>query len=88
VRALLQDQYRFDDVIEGTVVQPGRDLGDVLTTRVERYGVQGGVEGVVASLIGSARGLSALQTGLVRSYAFAMIAGVAVLGAVLALAVR
>jgi len=88
VRALLQDQYRFDEAIEGAVVQPGRDLGDVLTTRVERYGVQGGVEGVVAGVIQSARGLSALQSGLIRAYVAAMIAGVAILGAVLALAVR
>ncbi len=88
VRGVLHDQYRFDDAIEGAVVQPGRDLGDVLTARVERVGVQGAVEGAVAVVVGAARGLSSLQTGLVRSYAFAMIAGVAVIGAVLALAVR
>jgi NADH-quinone oxidoreductase subunit L len=87
-RALLHDQYRFDDAFEGAVVQPGRDLGDALTGRVERYGVQGAVEGVVLGVVGAARGLSALQSGLIRSYAFAMIAGVAILGAVLALAVR
>jgi NADH-quinone oxidoreductase subunit L len=83
-RALLHDQYRVDDVLEEGVVQPGRDLGDALTT-VERRGIQGSVEGVVVALVGAARGLSALQTGLVRSYAFAMIAGAAVLGAIFAL---
>jgi NADH-quinone oxidoreductase subunit L len=87
-RAVLHDQYRFDEVFEDAVVQPGRDLGDVLTDRVERYGVQGAVEGAVVSLVGSARGLSALQNGLIRAYAFAMIAGVAIVGAVLALVVR
>ncbi|WP_217914338.1 NADH-quinone oxidoreductase subunit L [Miltoncostaea marina] len=88
LRGLLADQYRFDEVFEEAVVQPGRDLGDTLTRDVERVGVQGAVEGTVRSLIGTARGLSVLQSGLVRSYAFAMVAGVAVLGAVLAVAVR
>jgi len=87
-RQLLADQYRFDDVIEDAVVQPGRDLGDSLTGRVERYGVQGSIEGAVASVVCAARGLSVLQTGLIRSYVFAMVAGVAIIGVVFALAVR
>jgi NADH-quinone oxidoreductase subunit L len=87
-RDLLQDQYRFDEVYEEAVVQPGRDLGDVLTTRVERYGVEGSIEGVVRTVIDAGRGLRTVQSGLVRSYAFAMIGGVAVVGAVLVLAMR
>jgi NADH-quinone oxidoreductase subunit L len=83
-RALLHDQYRVDDVLEEGVVQPGRDLGDALTT-FERRGVQGSVEGVVVGLVGAARGLSVMQSGLVRAYAFAMIAGAAVIGAIFAL---
>jgi hypothetical protein len=35
--------------------------------------------------VGAARGLSVMQSGLVRAYAFAMIAGAAVIGAILAL---
>jgi NADH-quinone oxidoreductase subunit L len=87
-RQLLQDQYRFDDVYEEAVIQPGRDLGDVFTTTVERYGVQGSIEGVVRSTIDFGRGLRVVESGLVRAYAFAMIGGVAVVGAVLALAFR
>jgi NADH-quinone oxidoreductase subunit L len=87
-RDLLQDQYRFDEVYEEAVVQPGRDLGDVLTTRVERYGVQGSIEGVVRTVVDAGRGLRIAESGLVRAYAFAMIGGVAVVGAVLALAIR
>jgi NADH-quinone oxidoreductase subunit L len=87
-RAVLADQYRFDDVFEEAVVQPGRDLGDTLTRGVERRGVDGGVLGVARSLYAAARGLSLAQSGLVRSYAFAMIAGAAILGAIFALAVR
>ena len=32
-RELLADQYRFDEVYEEAVVQPGRDLGDALARR-------------------------------------------------------
>jgi NADH-quinone oxidoreductase subunit L len=87
-RELLLDQYRFDDVYEQAVVQPGRDLGDVMTRDVERYGVQGAMEGVARSLIDAGRGLRATESGLVRAYAFAMIAGAAVLGVIFTLAMR
>jgi len=88
VRSVLTDQYRFDEIYEEAVIQPGRDLGDALTGGVERYGAQGAVEGVVRGLIDTGRGLSVLQTGLVRSYTFAMVAGVVVLGLVFSLALR
>ena len=87
-RELLADQYRFDDVYEQAVVEPGRDLGDVLTGDVERYGVQGSMEGVARSLVDAGRGLRAAQSGLVRAYAFAMIAGAAILGVIFTLAMR
>ena len=87
-RELLADQYRFDEVYEQAAIQPGRDLGDVMTRDVERYGVQGAVEGVARSIVEFGRGLRVVQTGLVRSYAFAMIAGAAVVGVIFTLAVR
>ncbi|MGB3099573.1 MAG: NADH-quinone oxidoreductase subunit L [Solirubrobacterales bacterium] len=87
-RTLLADQYRFDEVYEEALIQPGRDLGDVLTDPVERYGVQGTVEGVVRGVIDTGRGLRVVQTGLVRSYAFAMVAGVVAVGIIFSLAVR
>jgi NADH-quinone oxidoreductase subunit L len=87
-RDLLQDQYRFDEVFEEAVVQPGRELGDVLTARVERVGVEGSIAAVVRTLVDAGRGLRVVESGLVRAYAFAMIAGVAIVGAVLALAIR
>jgi NADH-quinone oxidoreductase subunit L len=87
-RTVLADQYRFDEVYEQAVVQPSRDLGDVMTGDVERYGVQGAMEGVARSLVDAGRGLRATQSGLVRAYAFAMIAGAAVLGVIFVLAMR
>ena len=87
-RALLTDQYRFDEVYEEALIQPGRDLGDTLTTGFERYGAQGAVEGVVRGVIDTGRGLRIAQTGLVRSYAFAMVAGVVAVGIIFSLAMR
>ncbi len=88
VRALLADQYRFDEAYEEAVVQPGRDLGDVLSGGVERYGVQGTLEGVVRGVLDTGRGLRAVQTGLVRSYVLAMIAGLVAVGVIFSLAMR
>jgi NADH-quinone oxidoreductase subunit L len=87
-RELLADQYRFDEVYEEAVVQPGRDLGDTMTRDVERWGVQGPMEGVARGLVDMGRGLRAAQSGLVRSYAFAMVAGAAVIGVIFVLTMR
>jgi len=87
-RAVLADQYRFDEVYEEVLIQPGRDLGDALTNGVERYAVQGTVEGVVRGFLDMGRGLRAAQTGLVRSYVFAMIAGLVAVGVIFSLAMR
>jgi NADH-quinone oxidoreductase subunit L len=87
-RELLLDQYRFDEVYEETLVQPGRDVGDTLARDVERFGIQGSVLAVVRGLIEGGEGLRVLQSGLVRAYAFAMVAGAAVVGLIFILATR
>jgi len=87
-RELLADQYRFDEVYEEAVIQPGRDLGDALERDVEAPAVEGAMVGAVRALTDAGRGLRAAQTGLVRSYAFAMVAGAAVVGVVFVLALR
>jgi NADH-quinone oxidoreductase subunit L len=87
-RELLADQYRFDEVYEEAVVQPGRDVGDTLTSDVEGPAVEGALVGAARALTDAGRGLRAAQTGLVRTYAFAMVAGAAVVGVVFVLALR
>ena len=87
-RELLADQYRFDEVYEEAVVQPGRDLGDALARDVEAPAVEGGLVAVARVLTDFGRGLRAAQTGLVRSYAFAMVAGAAIVGVIFVLAMR
>jgi NADH-quinone oxidoreductase subunit L len=87
-RAVLGDAYRFDDLIEQSVVQPSRDLGDSLTRGVEPKGVQGIVTATVGTMRDTASALRAAQTGLVRTYAFALVAGATLVGVVLVLAMR
>jgi NADH-quinone oxidoreductase subunit L len=87
-RRLLLDEWRFDAVYEEALIQPGRDLGDVMAHEAERYGAQGAMEGVARSLIETGRGLSWAQSGLVRAYAFAMVAGAAVVGVIFILALH
>ncbi|HEX5416985.1 MAG TPA: hypothetical protein VFZ25_15080, partial [Chloroflexota bacterium] len=65
-----------------------RDLGDVMGHEGERYGFQGAMEGVARSLIETGRGLSWAQSGLLRAYAFVMIAGAAVVGVIFILALH
>jgi hypothetical protein len=46
------------------------------------------MEGVARGLVDMGRGLRAAQSGLVRSYAFAMVAGAAVIGVIFVLTMR
>jgi NADH-quinone oxidoreductase subunit L len=83
-RRLLDDQYRFDHVYDRAVVGPTRDLADYLYDRSEKNFIDGLVRGAIGVARGSAMALRAAQDGLVRTYVFVMIAGVAGLGALLA----
>ena len=75
-RELLEDAYRFDEVYDEMFVQPGRLAGEHLRDDAESLVIQAPITGVVAAMRGIARGLSWAQSGLVRTYAFAMAAGV------------
>jgi hypothetical protein len=55
---------------------------------VEGPAVEGALVGVARALTDVGRGLRAAQTGLVRTYAFAMVAGAAIVGVVFVLALR
>jgi NADH-quinone oxidoreductase subunit L len=68
--------YRVDDLYQVAVVRPLRALGDLLARAVEAKAIDGTVNGLarLAGLAGD--GLRRLQSGLVRHYALAMLAGV------------
>lgn len=88
LRGLLLDQYRFDHVYESAVIQTGRDLGDSLERNFERPIASGVPTGAARTAVLIGRGLRLAQSGLVRTYVFAMVAGVAILGVVFVLVIR
>jgi NADH-quinone oxidoreductase subunit L len=73
---LIYQKYYVDRGYMEAVVKPLRMLGGFLSQAVEPLGIDGAVNGL-ARLIGLAgQGLSRLQTGVLRTYALAMLLGV------------
>jgi NADH-quinone oxidoreductase subunit L len=86
-RGVMRDAWRFDEAYDDIVVDPGRELADVMINKVEPDGPQGIITGTTALVRGTARVVSASQSGLVRAYVFWMVLGIAVAGIILALVV-
>jgi NADH-quinone oxidoreductase subunit L len=72
---LLYEGYHLDRAYSEAVVKPLRALGDWLSGPIEERGLDGAVEGLAWLLGLAGQGLRRLQTGLVRSYALAMLFG-------------
>jgi NADH-quinone oxidoreductase subunit L len=81
-RAFLEDAYRFDEIYDELVVHPGRVSGERLRDVAEPLAVMGATAGVAAAVTAAARGLRAMQSGLVRTYAFALTAGLVLVAVV------
>ncbi len=77
-RSVLNRAWLFDEIYDATAVAPTRELGDTLLRTGEPGVAQGIVTGSLATVGSAGRVLGRVQTGLVRSYAFAMVAGVVV----------
>jgi NADH-quinone oxidoreductase subunit L len=88
LRAFLQAGWRLDEVYDQAVVQTSRDLGEE-GVRVIEPRFSNGIPATAAGAVqAGARGLRGAETGLVRSYAFALVAGAAIVGGILILVVR
>ena len=74
-RAFLEEAYRFDELYDDLIVHPGRVAGERLRDVAEPVAVMGPMAWVAAAVTGAARGLRVVQSGLVRTYAFAVAAG-------------
>ena len=86
-RRVMGDAYDFDRAYDDVFVEPGRELGTVLLDDMEPRGPQGLVTGTVAVIRDTSRVIGASENGLVRTYAFGIVAGVALAGVVLAIVV-
>jgi NADH-quinone oxidoreductase subunit L len=85
-RRILEQAYRFDEAYEEAVVAPGRDLGDVLLGGVEPRGVQGIIGAAVGGVREAAVALRAAQSGLLRTYIWALLLGAVAVGVIIAVA--
>ena len=86
IRHLLLEQWLFDPAYESVIIQPGRDLGDAAIRTAEPEFTQGIVTAATGATMSGARGLHRIEGGLVRTYAFALIAGAAIVGLIVILA--
>jgi NADH-quinone oxidoreductase subunit L len=73
---LVYNKYYVDEAYTQAVVKPLRMLGDVLADAVEERSIDRAVRGLARVVDRAGEGLRRLQTGLVRHYALAMLAGV------------
>jgi NADH-quinone oxidoreductase subunit L len=78
VPAILARRFYFDDAIDWIFVKPAVAIGDVISKVVEPRLIDGLVRDVVWAVNGLGLEVRALQSGLVRSYAFLMVGGVVV----------
>jgi NADH-quinone oxidoreductase subunit L len=83
VRAGRRDLYG-DAFNEAVFMRPGQQLTSGLV-RLETTGIDGTVNGTAAAISGLSSRLRRVQNGFVRSYALTMMAGAAVVGAVIIL---
>jgi NADH-quinone oxidoreductase subunit L len=72
---LLYEGYYLDRAYTEAIVNPLRALGDWLAGPFEEQGIDGAVNGLARLLGLAGQGLRRLQTGLVRTYALAMLLG-------------
>jgi NADH-quinone oxidoreductase subunit L len=77
--AILERKFYFDELYDGLFYWPTVALAKGLYWVVEGPLVGGSIRGVTDAARWSAGRVRSLQTGLVRSYAFALAAGVTVL---------
>jgi NADH-quinone oxidoreductase subunit L len=76
---LIYNKYYVDRAYDKTIVKPLRRVAGILSSLVEDRGIDAAVDSV-GRLVGLAsEGLKRLQTGLVRNYALALLAGAVLL---------
>jgi NADH-quinone oxidoreductase subunit L len=72
---LVYNKYYVDELYREALVNPLLMLGNTLASAVERKGIDAAVNGLGQIVAATGEGLRRLQSGLVRNYALAMMAG-------------
>ena len=71
-----EQAYRVDDLYGATLVKPGRALAEAAAFKVDLPIVDGAVNGIARLVRGVGSGARTLQTGYVRNYGVAFVAGI------------
>jgi NADH-quinone oxidoreductase subunit L len=71
----LEHAYYVDEGVSALVAGPGHRAAETLAGPVDRRGIDGAVDGIGALFARAAQGLRRVQTGYVRNYALAIVAG-------------
>jgi NADH-quinone oxidoreductase subunit L len=79
LRRLLERKFWFDEAYDAAFYRPASAVGQAWTTWVEGPVVGGSISGVATGARGLGRGVSAVQTGYVRTYVLALALGAALL---------
>jgi NADH-quinone oxidoreductase subunit L len=81
VYELLAHKWWFDELIDGLIVRPMATAGRFAAGTFERAVVEGGlIDGTVSVVRAGSAAVRAVQSGLVRYYAAALVLGVAAIG--------
>jgi NADH-quinone oxidoreductase subunit L len=81
VYELLAHKWWFDEIIDGLIVRPMASAGRFASGTFERAVVEGGlIDGTVSVVRAGSATVRAVQSGLVRYYAAALVLGVAAVG--------
>jgi NADH-quinone oxidoreductase subunit L len=75
----LRDKWRFDELYDGMIIQPLRNLAYFLWRVVDTRIIDGAVNGVAYGIGAISQRLRHVQTGLVTNYALAIALGMVVL---------
>jgi NADH-quinone oxidoreductase subunit L len=88
MRSFLEDAWRFDDLYDEVVVHPGRVAAQHLRDDAEPIIAGVAVDSVTETVSAAAQGMRVLQSGLVRTYAFAVVAGLVGVAVIFVLVAR
>ncbi len=76
VHELLYRKYYVDEIYDFLIVKPVKAIGAFMEAKAEKEGMDFAVNQVGAKVLEASRGLSAWQSGRIRTYALNMVAGI------------
>jgi NADH-quinone oxidoreductase subunit L len=76
LQKVLANKYYVDEIYDAIIVKPLNGLSKVLSNFIERFGIDGIVNGLGKSVVYGSRGLRFFQDGSIGYYLFVMVVGI------------